>query len=171
MRPKIRKIYSGNPLSAIFSSFGILNQLSLLARICYRGERGEFFLPVSVVTDLLVPVMMWLNLLYDAGIDLIDYGRKEQRVRQEGRTSSQCWFYIWQRAIIRTWGSAPRGYHLADIEKTFLIRFKYGPKPSDWQFWLIEQMDNSLAEFWDMVDHSERAMPGAWDESFDDEYW
>jgi hypothetical protein len=29
-------------------------------------------------------------------------------------------------------------------------------------------MDSSLEEFWNMVDHPERAMPGAWDERFDD---
>jgi len=37
--------------------------------------------------------------------------------------------------------------------KLRMISFTYGPKLSDW-------------EFWDMVDHPERTMPGAWELKF-----
>ena len=149
------------PLSAIFSGFSNLCEWCLEDRINYPGERGQFHLPVPAVNDVLIPVMMWLDLLYEAGIDLTDYGRTEKQLRWEGRTASQRKFSGWRRRI-------PHLYHFYWLGKNITISFKYGPKPSDWQFWLIEQMDESFAEFWDMVDHPERAIPGAWDERFDD---
>jgi hypothetical protein len=55
------------------------------------------------------------------------------------------------------------------VEKLFWISFTYGPQPSDWQFWFIEQMDESFADFWDVVEHPERAIPGSWHESDDED--
>jgi hypothetical protein len=157
------------PLTAIFSSFSRLRTKCL---ICQKNSRWspviqeediQFDLPVSAITDVLLPMIMWLELLYDTGIDLIDYGRKEKELRLEGRTVSHCWFSI-----------APRKFYeqshvcSADVEKKYSISFEFGPKPSDWHFWITEEIDSSFEEFWDMVDHPERAMPGAWDERFDD---
>jgi hypothetical protein len=109
-----------------------------------------------------------LSLLYEAGIDLIDYGRGEQELVRSGQTTSRCWLPIRRRAFLLTYQSLD--YYEKQVGKDFSISFKYGSKPSDWQFWFIEQMNNSFAEFWDMVDHPERAMPGSWDEWSDDEY-
>ena len=152
------------PLVDIFSSFFDLRRMCQTHQCAYTfiPEEFQYHLPIPAETGVLIPVMMWLELLYEAGIDLSEYGRREQELYREGRAVSSCWFMVWSRALRRTefgcWG---------DFEKKLSIRFKYGPKPSDWQFWLIEQMDNSFAEFWDMVDHPERAMPGAWDDRFD----
>jgi hypothetical protein len=151
------------PLRAIFSSFSQLRILCLQYQQNSRWWQDQFDLPVPAVTDVLLPVIMWLELLYDTGIDLIDYGRKEKELRLEGRTDSDCWFSV-----------APRKFYehpldfRANVEKKYSISFEFGPRPSDWHFWIIEEMDNFLEEFWDMVDHPERAMPGAWDERFDD---
>lgn len=153
----------------------ILSSFSQWRRDCmilldYRFETinsefdAQYMLPVPAVVDVLVPVTLWLEMLYDAGVDLVKYGRKEKELRQEGRTTSHCSFEVWpwdflHPRLIGTWRR---------FDKEFWISFEYGPKPSDWQFWLIEEMDDWFAEFWDMLDHPERAMPGAWDERFDD---
>jgi hypothetical protein len=105
--------------------------------------------------------MIWLELLYDIGTDLMRYGQREKRLHQEGRTTGFWSFPVWQREL--TWQP---GYLWACHQKKFSISFEFGPKPR--QFWIIEGMDSSLEEFWDMVDLPERAMPGAWDERFDD---
>jgi hypothetical protein len=153
------------PLVSLFSGFSHLRSQCMDFSLV-RSSQVEYVhlnLSAPTVIDVLVPVVLWIELLFDAGIDLSEYGRKEQELYREGRATSHCWFTVWRRAL---WLSElDRRYY---FEKRFSIRFKYGPKPSDWQFWLIEEMDNSLAEFWDMVDHPERSMPGAWDDRFDD---
>jgi hypothetical protein len=151
------------PLSAMISSFSHLSHLCLENKFDLRGERGEFYLPIPVITDILKPVMIWLELLYDTGTDLMHYGRKEKELHQEGRTAEFWWFPVWRGKLY-----GQLGYVLGTYGKRFSISFEFGPKPSDWKFWIIERMDSSLEEFWDMVDHPERAMPGAWDERFDD---
>lgn len=151
------------PLSAMISSFCYLSYVCLKNRRELRGERGEYYLPLPAINYILKPVMIWLELLYDTGTDLMRYGQREKRLHQEGRTTGFWSFPVWQREL--TWQP---GYLWACHQKKFSISFEFGPKPSDWQFWIIEGMDSSLEEFWDMVDLPERAMPGAWDERFDD---
>lgn len=155
------------PLVDIFSRFFDLRRMcqehQYWGGIPFSEEEVQYDLPILAETDVLVPVMIWLELLYEAGIDLGEYGRKEQELYREGIAVSYCWSMVWSRALrwIESWCQG-------DLVKKLSIRFKYGPKPSDWQFWLIEQMDDLFAEFWDMADHPERAMPGAWDDRFDD---
>ncbi|KAF7901114.1 hypothetical protein EAF00_003335 [Botryotinia globosa] len=50
-----------------------------------------------------------------------------------------------------------------------IISFVYGPAPEDWKFWY--SLDEpywyyykNLRDFWELVDHPERGMPGAWEE-------
>jgi hypothetical protein len=145
------------PLTAIFCSFCCLNEI-YMARIRWPEPFSTycFCLPVLSITEILSPIMMWLEILYQAGIDLVEYARKEKHLRSEGKTANRCEFPIYRRDMS----------FCDERSRWFSINFEYGPKPSDWQFWFNEQMDDSFAEFWDMVDHPERAMPGAWDEGF-----
>ena len=155
------------PLTSIFSSFSDLRNECILHlyfdffSVLYTGEHVQYNLPVPAVADVLVPVMTWIELLYEAGIDLSEYGRKEKELHRDGQGRTHFWFGRGGRGYLRCGKSS-------DMYKHFSIIFKYGPKPSDWQFWLIEEMDDWFLEFWDMLDHPERAMPGAWDERFDD---
>ena len=47
-----------------------------------------------------------------------------------------------------------------------VIGLHYGAAAEDWHLWLSNPLDKWAGEFWDMVEHPERAMPGAWDEEF-----
>jgi hypothetical protein len=158
----VKGLCLNTPLTAIISSFGHFSYLCLQEKDEQPPIRNAFFdLPIPAVNDVYIPLMMWLELLYEGGIDLADYGRKENQMLRKGPIVNSFSFAIWRRLI---------GGVDCTLEgvKDFSISFKYGPKPSDWQFWLIEKMDDSFVEFWDMVDHPERVMPGSWDECFDD---
>jgi hypothetical protein len=152
------------PLLSIFSSFSGLRNAGI--RHLYSNPTSyieadeQFHFPVPAVADVLVPLMTWIELLYEAGIDLREYGRKEKELQRDGQVRTHFWLTKLGRGYDR-YGE------LRVMYKRFSIIFKYGPKPSDWQFWMIEEMDDWFLEFWDMLDHPERAMPGAWDDRFD----
>ena len=43
-----------------------------------------------------------------------------------------------------------------------LLLFSYGPEASDWHIWHRHQGDVFAGDFWDMLEHPERRVPGAW---------
>lgn len=53
-----------------------------------------------------------------------------------------------------------RLYHNGEPYK--IIAIDYGLKADDWYLWLSNPLDEWAGEFWDMIDHPERAIPGAW---------
>ena len=48
-----------------------------------------------------------------------------------------------------------------------IIRLDSGLGADNWQLWLSNPLDEWAGEFWDMIEHPERRIPGAWDESYD----
>jgi hypothetical protein len=72
------------PLSEIIFSFGYISCINFQLGDLLASD-GFFGLPIPVVTDAFVPLMMWLELLYECGIDLVDYGRREIQLLQEDR--------------------------------------------------------------------------------------
>lgn len=64
---------------------------------------------------------------------------------------------------IATEKSIPRGiWHHGKMFK--IIAIDYGLKADDWYLWLSSPLDEWAGEFWDMIDHPERAIPRAWEE-------
>jgi hypothetical protein len=45
-----------------------------------------------------------------------------------------------------------------------VVGFTSGPNPDDWSVYLSNPLDEHAGEFWDMIEHPERAMPGAWND-------
>ena len=97
-------------------------------------------------------MIAWLEQLQTMGIDLLDYGRKEKELHMQEKVAKEYLEFY----------SPCREFVLIR-----LISFTYGPEPADWHFWFTEVMPKIFIQFWDMVDHPERSMPGAWIE--DDE--
>lgn len=48
-----------------------------------------------------------------------------------------------------------------------LIAVEFGDKAEDSHLWLSNPRDEWAGEFWDMIDHPERAIPGAWTEEWE----
>ena len=105
-------------------------------------------------------VRIWLGQLSKVGIDLDEYGQEEHfHIYEDGDFLFRGDIYIRRES----WFPLPKKTLDPIIYR--LISFTYGPLLDDWRFCIIEGMNDSLEEFWDMIDHPERAIPGAW---FDD---
>jgi hypothetical protein len=100
------------------------------------------------------PLRIWLEQLRYSGIDLRMYGRKEKSLGKDPRVDRE--WETFEHEKQDRW----RGNYL----RIRLINFTYGPEPEDWRFWIEPVLPNYFIQFWDMLDHPERAMPGAWEE-------
>jgi hypothetical protein len=100
------------------------------------------------------PLRIWLEQLRYSGIDLRRYGRKEKSLWKDPTVNRE-----WETFECKT-----HGLWTANCLRIRLINFTYGPEPGDWRFWIEPVLPNYFIQFWEMVDHPERAMPGAWEE-------
>jgi hypothetical protein len=149
------------PLVAIFSGFISLFDISFPVGTPLHYASCIVLSPETLTTlrypsKVLIPVFLWLTLLAKAGIDLLEYGRKE-KLQYHCRYPS----ISSMRRSNETWWTP---------QKALSFTLNYGSRLQDWEFWLIPPMDNSFREFWDMVDHPERVMPGYWDDESEDGY-
>jgi hypothetical protein len=88
----------------------------------------------------------WLEILQGAGVDLQDYGKHEKQFFRHFDQKRHL-FLNRPRQTLPMWR---------------LVNFAYGPEISDWKLYIVEEMSESFLQFWDMVEHPERSMPGAW---------
>jgi hypothetical protein len=110
------------------------------------------------------PLRIWLELLRYSGIDLRMYGRKEKSLWKDPRVDRE-----WE-----TFEHDKQDRWTGNYLRIRLINFTYGPEPEDWRFWIEPVLPNYFIQFWEMVDHPERAMPGAWEEecsAYDRDYY
>ena len=103
------------------------------------------------------PLKFWLKELQDSGVNLERYGSEEKHLlRKEG--------------VAREWRYLSMAWRNNDLifedGKLRLINFTYGPELDDWNFWLAPVMPNYFMDFWEMIGHPERAMPGTWEEEY-----
>lgn len=114
----------------------------------------------TLTSETAVPMRAWLKQLKDSGVDLVNYGKNEQLVLESPGVYREFWYY--NAHIDRHIGQRRRNQSC----KMRLINFTYGPEPDDWAFWFVPVMQDYFMDFWEMIDHPERAMPGAWEEEY-----
>jgi hypothetical protein len=107
--------------------------------------------------DPIMPLKLWLKQLKKSGVDLEEYGKKEKRIFQDAEDRVR---------EARVYTPVNPLFTQFPHKKLRLISFTYGSDPDDWKFWVEPVMENYLLHFWEMIDHPERAMSGAWEEEY-----
>jgi hypothetical protein len=120
--------------------------------------------PIIPSKDPIMPLKLWLKQLKESGIDLKEYGKKEKRIFQDAEDR------VREAQVDPLFCLPFRGF---PHKKLRLVSFSYGSELEDWKFWVEPVMENYFIDFWEMIDHPERAMPGAWQEEYshDDIYY
>lgn len=105
-------------------------------------------------------MQMWLNILEECGVDLLEYGRQEmqrlmdQDIGWEFRISRDVWH---ERPFMRTQNG--------EFEVR-LISLEYGSQPGDWKLWWSEPTDGLVGDFWREIEPESLRIPGSWDQDF-----
>jgi hypothetical protein len=92
----------------------------------------------------------WLRGLHSGGVNLQDYGRRQQ--------------VLLQRAVRHNPEALKGRCHLESGEfiRLQLESFRYGPRPEDWHVVWDWDSETAAGEFWDMMESPWLQMPGAW---------
>ncbi|KAH7007137.1 hypothetical protein EDB80DRAFT_718270 [Ilyonectria destructans] len=103
----------------------------------------------------------WLQHVYDGGVDLIQYGKREQEIMAKRRWAEpKCGDF----AMITSRWSATKQTRVEESLPIFLGSFKYGATAEDWFFdWQVD-VEKLAGEFWRTVisDNDYPEMSGAW---------
>jgi len=149
-------VHGGSDLNALTIS-GRTPMLEFLRAIFYRHFDRPHNLEryINLVSTLKCSELLhfWLKQLKASGVDLIRYGEEENRALESPSARREYTYWDYHKAepwVDDRWLEAR------------LIHFTYGPDPEDWRFWLAPVMEDYFIEFWEMIDHPERAIPGAW---------
>lgn len=108
----------------------------------------------------------WVASLKDAGFDLIQLGGLETKLLYDTSLSIRRRFFprigLAKQNLQRCIELARKG------KSVYLIGFKYGPEPEDWDIYWDEPTDMFAGEFWELIENPPPQIPGAWEEAFDD---
>ncbi|KAG8162124.1 hypothetical protein KVR01_007889 [Diaporthe batatas] len=98
---------------------------------------------------------IWLQMLQECGIDLLEYGNYEKRrlMDEEG-----CDFRIFQDVWDERWIDGTKN-GLFEIR---LINFNHGSQVEDWKLWWSEPTDELVGDFWREMEPGPLCMPGSW---------
>lgn len=97
----------------------------------------------------------WVSMLRDANVDLMEYGNREAGFFRRHWQTEESLFFRRYWPVDRHWW---RRFDARDIG---IYQITYGAMPSDWGLLTDHPGDAYAGEFWDILDHPERAIPGA----------
>ena len=108
----------------------------------------------------------WILALKKAGVDLVKYGRLQNKIiRQyplDDKSSARCFFPT----------VFPSRAEKQNIQcrrlPVYLIAYKLGPEPSDWDIYWSEPTDVFAGDFWNLIEDPPLQIPGAWENAFDE---
>lgn len=109
--------------------------MSLLEGICDSTTDDGAFLQLEKLNP-------WLSDLRDCGVDLYEYGRREEGMGRDGSASRE--FEIWDRYSI-------------DSRILKLVSFTYGSSPSDWHLQFKRRLEKRNEQR-----EQVQGIPGSW---------
>ncbi|KAK1716522.1 hypothetical protein BDP67DRAFT_273637 [Colletotrichum lupini] len=98
----------------------------------------------------------WLDVLTLNGTDLLEYGRKERRLHDEG--------LILQHTCYKP-------SHMSPGQR--LLGITYGKSKDDWRFWWVAEYEHYVGDFWEMVHQVDLdvKVPGSWIDECDYDHY
>ncbi|KAK4548262.1 hypothetical protein LTR36_010132 [Oleoguttula mirabilis] len=149
LRPRIQTLIvciikaGSSPLTrSVDGDNGTILQRFIGVVFCMIEDNGKTREQAYLVLD--GALQQWVSILQQAGVDLLEYGALAAKHKSD------------------YWDSTP--YYRHGPEAPSILGLSNGPHPGDWHFWWQHHGDGYASEFWDMVDHPERTIPGAWDD-------
>lgn len=124
---------------------------------CFRHTwREERYSNNSIIERLRTGFHAWVSLLFEQGMDDESVEEIGKTLLSKRRSVSICWNYYNRTFFYISW-------------------LAWGPKREDWRAWWQEEPEEEgeddgwvdddehvAAEFWNMTEHPERLIPGAW---------
>lgn len=121
----------------------------------------------------------WLNLLQDAGVDLLEYGKREVLILHDIENSTKGAFDVDAIRDSRTMLRHPmrKGEPLPKVTRKTntnmrgeqywvpfrIIDLEIGPSPDDWKLKWAPEFEHMAGQFWRSIEKQKEAvMPGAW---------
>jgi len=105
----------------------------------------------EVYEDVEQALRQWVSIMKQGGINLSEYAAHEQCNQAGWR---EIWYPVWIETPFLYWE-----------ERLPILGLSCGSTPDEWYFWWDHPGDEFAGEFWDMLEHPERAMPGAWSDT------
>ncbi|KXH37044.1 hypothetical protein CSIM01_00106 [Colletotrichum simmondsii] len=135
-------VHFGSPLCAVINSIIDAD----FSTVCTAEQ---------VCTSLVASLSEWVAILSSSDVGLLDYGRQERYMYEQGLTT-----------VPQRW--APWSYNTAGTTRFSLIGVTYGSCSNHWRLWWTYEYEDYAGEFWDMVRDEASKVPGAWvDDSWD----
>ncbi|KAL6877061.1 hypothetical protein J3F83DRAFT_759385 [Trichoderma novae-zelandiae] len=130
-------------------------------------------------------LLKWLLLLQSAGVDLLEYGRRETSILRDLQKNTKGAFDADAIDASRTMlrhpmtGSTPKAklYHMGHKKRRMVCAnmsgeqywipfritdLKVGPSPSDWKLRWAPEFEYMACQFWRLIEAQEEVMPGTW---------
>lgn len=120
----------------------------------------------------------WLVLLESAGVDIIEYGKREVLILHDPQSNTKGAFDAdaieGSRTMLRhpmvRGDMLPKVHRMSDIDRRGeqywlpfrIIDLQIGPSPTDWKLKWAPEFEYMAYQFWTLVENQETTMPGAW---------
>ncbi|KAK7978784.1 hypothetical protein PG988_006274 [Apiospora saccharicola] len=106
----------------------------------------------------------WLQIVKDAGVDLYEYGQKENDLLKSQFWSART-IFLWHGSGVLQSESNNKSTRWNSMHyrlKWYLYGFKIGSDPEEWNILWNEPTDDFAGDFWALVENRSLDIPGAW---------